>query len=73
MPIFEFICQECGVQFEYLVRQRDERVVCPRCQAKTVKKVLSTFAFASKGQSGSSSASSGCGSCTSHNCAQCAR
>ncbi|RJO64950.1 MAG: zinc ribbon domain-containing protein [Candidatus Omnitrophota bacterium] len=73
MPIYEFICQGCGAQFEHLLRQSHEQAACPRCQAKTVKKILSSFAFVSKGKPGSSSASSGCSSCVSHNCAQCAR
>ncbi|MDD5565936.1 MAG: zinc ribbon domain-containing protein, partial [Candidatus Omnitrophica bacterium] len=71
MPIFEYICQECGVQFEFFLRQRIEQAACPRCQAKAVKKILSAFAYASKGHSGGSRrASSDCSNCVSHNCAQ---
>jgi putative FmdB family regulatory protein len=46
MPIFEFICDECGQIFEELVRIASaiDEVICPECQSKQVKKKLSTFA-----------------------------
>lgn len=65
MPIFEFICQECGTPFEELLRSADviAEVRCPECGSKQVKKQISTFAsrvagggFASSGSSYNSSA-----------------
>lgn len=46
MPIFEFICQECGAPFEELLRSADviSEVCCPECGSKRVKKRISTFA-----------------------------
>jgi putative FmdB family regulatory protein len=57
MPIFEFVCQECGKPFEELVRNAAETgdVICPLCGSGQVKKQISTFA--SKVAAGSLSSS----------------
>ncbi|MBL7162990.1 MAG: zinc ribbon domain-containing protein [Anaerolineales bacterium] len=46
MPIFEFVCEECGQLFEELVRSANAigEVICPGCQSEQVKKKLSVFA-----------------------------
>jgi putative FmdB family regulatory protein len=46
MPIFEFLCEECGQTFEELVRSASaiDEVICPGCQSTHVKKKLSMFA-----------------------------
>jgi putative FmdB family regulatory protein len=46
MPIFEFVCAECGWPFEELVRSASavDGVVCPACNSANVKKQISTFA-----------------------------
>ena len=46
MPLFEFVCSQCGGQFEELVRSASnvEGVQCPDCQSNQVKKKVSTFA-----------------------------
>ncbi len=46
MPIFEFVCEECGQFFEELVRSANaiNEVICPGCQSEQVTKKLSTFA-----------------------------
>ena len=45
MPLFEFVCEECGVIFEELVRSAAtiSGVICPDCQSDQVKKKISTF------------------------------
>ncbi len=53
MPLFEFICDECGTRFEELVM--GERVVdCPKCGSGDVRKQFSTFASRTAGSSSSS-------------------
>ncbi len=42
MPIFEFICQKCGKEFERLVFRSDEAVQCPECGQESVNKLMST-------------------------------
>ncbi|HEX9618125.1 MAG TPA: zinc ribbon domain-containing protein [Anaerolineales bacterium] len=64
MPIFEFICQECGRPFEELVRSAGvvAEVVCPDCGSPQVKKKISTFAARVVGTSsgGAALSSSAC-------------
>ena len=67
MPIFEFICNECGHPFEELVRSATaiDEVVCPRCEARQVTKRISTFASKVSGSSLSFSNYSAAPSCSS--------
>ncbi len=46
MPIFEFVCQECGTPFEELLRSSSAvaEVSCPFCESTQVTKQISTFA-----------------------------
>jgi putative FmdB family regulatory protein len=43
MPIHEYACQDCGTQFEKLVRAGDQPE-CPRCHSVALEKKLSVFA-----------------------------
>lgn len=55
MPIFEFVCQECGTPFEELVRSSYAvgEVSCPSCESSQVTKQISTFASQVAGSTGS--------------------
>ena len=54
MPIYEYLCEDCGSKFEKLVRNGDE-VACPSCGQDHLSQQLSTFsAHASSGRSKSS-------------------
>ena len=45
MPIFEFVCSDCGQPFEDLVFGSSiDGVLCPACGSEQVKKKMSTFA-----------------------------
>jgi len=44
MPIFEYICEDCGTKFEKLVRKSADEVLCPSCGQTHLKTELSTFA-----------------------------
>ncbi|MFC1569599.1 FmdB family zinc ribbon protein [bacterium] len=43
MPIFEYICESCGKQSEFLIRQKDEIVKCS-CGSVKMKRLFSSFA-----------------------------
>ncbi|NIM04945.1 MAG: zinc ribbon domain-containing protein, partial [Armatimonadetes bacterium] len=45
MPNYEYECQECGKEFEKLVRSISStpEVECPHCGGKKVKKAFSLF------------------------------
>lgn len=38
MPLFRFKCQDCGKEFEELVRSSTEKIVCPKCNGENIKK-----------------------------------
>jgi putative FmdB family regulatory protein len=46
MPIYEYACQDCGREFEKLVRL-DTVLECPQCHSTQLEKRLSVFATAS--------------------------
>lgn len=52
MPIFEYICEDCGTSFEKLVRNAAANgVACPSCGQDHLKRQFSTFAARSNGAS----------------------
>lgn len=66
MPIYEYICQDCGERYEKLVRPGTDKVelVCPRCGSQRAQKALSLFGLrASSGLSHGTSTSSSSPSC----------
>lgn len=52
MPIFEYICKDCGKQFE-AVLIGDHQAECPGCKGQQLEQQLSTFAVNTKGSSNS--------------------
>jgi putative FmdB family regulatory protein len=50
MPIFEYLCDDCGTKFEKLVR-RDDKVLCPSCGQNHLTTQFSTFAARANGKS----------------------
>jgi putative FmdB family regulatory protein len=45
MPVYEYICQECGYKFE-LSRHfydSDEDLACPICEKRALERQFSTF------------------------------
>jgi putative FmdB family regulatory protein len=70
MPIFEYQCGQCENEFEKLVLNSSEKIACPKCKSKKVRRIMSVSAF-SVGGKFKSTASSSCGSCSSSNCSTC--
>lgn len=70
MPIFEYLCKECGKRFEAIV-YGGKRPKCPKCQGSKLERQLSVFAVAGSSKSGGSDfggdfdseAGNACGSC----------
>jgi len=50
MPIYEFVCRDCGEQFEWLTRN-DEKPSCPSCGRGSLTKQLSAPAVHTAGAS----------------------
>jgi len=76
MPIYEYICFDCGSKFELLrsFREADEECYCPRCHHHA-ERVVSVCASFSKDGNGESvpvaGAGSSCGSCGATSCSTC--
>jgi putative FmdB family regulatory protein len=72
MPIYEFICEKCGNEFEMLVFKNDEPA-CPACGDKEPTKKMSSFGFSVgyKFKPSSAGSGSGCSTCTSSDCSSC--
>ncbi|MEJ5347338.1 MAG: zinc ribbon domain-containing protein [Desulfosoma sp.] len=47
MPIYEYVCSECGRVSEHLVFAKEETVACPECGSGELKRLLSVSSTAS--------------------------
>jgi len=61
MPIYEYLCKDCGRHFEKIVPRYDSQADCGHCHSGNVEKQLSVFAVA--GSSAGDVAEQGCGRC----------
>ena len=62
MPIYEYACQDCGREFETLVRS-DTVPACPQCHSTQLDKRLSVFATVASAPDAVPAMSGPCGSC----------
>ena len=53
MPLFEYVCLECGAEFEKLIMKSGEAgdVACPACNGRKLQEKFSSFSSASSGGS----------------------
>ena len=72
MPIYEYICQDCGARFEALraMKDADQPITCKKCYGPRTNRALSLFNATSGGQT-VTHASSGCGCCDGGTCSSC--
>jgi len=47
LPIYEYLCQLCGKEFQYLIAKREdeENLRCPGCKGRNLKKLVSRVAY----------------------------
>jgi len=72
MPIYEYLCSDCGVKFDVLrsMKDADAPIACKNCQGTNTKRALSVFFASSEGRSLTSDQSN-CSSCSGGNCSTC--
>ncbi len=58
MPIFEYVCQDCGKKFEALIIG-SKKAECPSCHGQKLEQQLSSFSARSTGSSTSAMAPCG--------------
>jgi len=63
MPLFEYLCQDCGRSFERIVPRYDSPADCIHCNSGRVEKQLSVFAVAGGSTSEPAGEGPGCGRC----------
>jgi putative FmdB family regulatory protein len=66
MPIYSYICNECGEKFDLLVgvTAQPEELKCKKCNSQNIKKTLGTFSVGGgSGKSGGSDSSCPTGTC----------
>jgi putative FmdB family regulatory protein len=66
MPIYEYVCEECGAKYDKFVRSSLAKVElqCPKCGGTQAKKAFSVFGTRSNGgpvSLGTSSSAAACG------------
>ncbi len=71
MPIYEYVCDDCGERYERIVMSQRQKITCPKCESAKHTIQLSVFAAPSNGgksSASSSSASGGSCGCTPRTC-----
>ncbi len=71
MPLYEYVCDECGYHFDMLrpMSDADKPVACQKCNSALTHRVVSLF-FA-QGDGHSLVKNNGCSGCHSSSCASC--
>jgi putative FmdB family regulatory protein len=72
MPIYEYVCKDCGHQFETIrqMKDADKPIHCKNCLGEHTVRAISVFYAQSDGRSIASSGG-GCGGCSGGSCSSC--
>ncbi len=72
MPIYEYICLDCGTKFDALrsMRDADAPILCGNCESEHTSRTISLFAAHSEGRI-VADAGNACNTCNTHNCSTC--
>ena len=72
MPIYEYVCKDCGYEFDSLrsMKDADAPIVCQKCESKQTRRMLSVF-FAQSNGHVVTTTSNQCGGCNSGSCGSC--
>lgn len=60
-PIKEFMCMECGFEYEDIVKIDEPHPSCPHCESQNVEKLVSSHGGYSMSSGGSSTRPRGAG------------
>ncbi len=71
MPIYEFVCDNCGEKFTTLCKV-GEGATCPKC-GQEARRIFSPFVISSKEGTSSTASTSSCATCSLPSCKTCGR
>jgi putative FmdB family regulatory protein len=73
MPVYEYVCLDCGTRFDALrpMRAADSPLACGQCESEHTSRTLSVFYAQSGGRTVAGTNGGGCGSCSGGSCAAC--
>lgn len=73
MPLYEYVCQDCGQRFDALrsMKDADKPIQCRSCRSEHTTRALSVFYAASEGRSVTASGGGGCSGCAGGSCSSC--
>jgi putative FmdB family regulatory protein len=58
MPIYEYVCDDCGARYERIVMSQKQSITCPKCESAKHTIQLSVFAAPANGGKANSGGSS---------------
>jgi len=66
MPIYEYVCHDCGAQYEVVrpIKDADAPINCKKCESTNTARGISVF-FAQSGGKVLAGSSTGCAGCSS--------
>jgi putative FmdB family regulatory protein len=72
MPIYEYICKDCGSHFDTMkpMKEADAPAACLDCNSQNTVRQLSVF-VAKSGNRTVAGSSCGCGNCSGGSCGSC--
>jgi len=74
MPLYEYLCSDCGVKFDALrpMKDADAPINCKGCTSVNTKRALSVFFTSSEGREITpTNSGSGCAGCAGGTCSTC--
>jgi len=73
MPIYEYICSDCGKRFEILrsIKDADTPILCKICQSSNTLRAVSLFYAQSGSKIIAGGNHGGCAGCSSGSCSSC--
>jgi putative FmdB family regulatory protein len=73
MPIYEYICKDCGKRFEILraIKEADSPIPCKSCQSSQTQRALSVFFAQSGSKIIAGGNNGGCSGCSGGACSSC--
>ncbi len=74
MPLYEYICLDCGRSFDALrsMKDADKPIKCDKCQSENTSRQLSLFFASSGGKSiAGANGGGGCAGCAGGSCSSC--